>query len=68
MITCIVQQGNIKSILKALVDTGATGIGYIHRDLARNLNLRQDPLPYVIYPTGFTGTVLDGGEVLTPSP
>ena len=45
------------------MDTGATGIGYIHRDLARNLNLCQDPLPYVIYPTGFTGTVLDGGEV-----
>jgi predicted aspartyl protease len=63
VIPCTVQQGNTRSNLKALVDTGATGIGYIHRDLARNLNLRQTLLPYVIYPTGFTGTVLDGGEV-----
>jgi hypothetical protein len=62
-IPCTIQQGSIKGGLKALVDTGATGIGYIHRDLAREMKLIQDPLPYVIYPTGFTGTVLDGGEV-----
>jgi hypothetical protein len=63
VIPCTVQQGNTRSNLKALVNTRATSIRYIHRDLARNLNLRQTLLPYVIYPTGFTRTVLDGGEV-----
>jgi hypothetical protein len=63
VIPCTVKQGNAKSNLKALVNTRATGIRYIHRDLARKLNFRQDPLPYVIYPTRFTRTVLNGREV-----
>ncbi|KAF2203566.1 hypothetical protein GQ43DRAFT_356008, partial [Delitschia confertaspora ATCC 74209] len=47
----------------ALIDTGATGIGYISKELARNLKLCLTALPHMIYPTGFTGTPLKGGEI-----
>jgi hypothetical protein len=63
VITCIVQQSNIKSIGKTLVDSRATKIKYILGDLACSLSLREKPLPYIIYPTVFTGTVLDSEEV-----
>ena len=57
-IPCIIQQGGAKQSVTALVDTGATGLGFIHRDLARNLKLRLQSLPYEIQPTGFNGKQL----------
>jgi len=57
------RQGSSQIDVRALIDTGATGAGYIHRSLARKWNLRLDPLPNVLRPTGFNGKELKGGTI-----
>lgn len=57
------QQGSTRLDARALIDSGATGIGYIHRSLARAWNLHLDPLPIVLRPTGFNGKPLKGGKI-----
>jgi hypothetical protein len=46
-----------------LIDTGATGMGFIHRSLVRKWKLRLDPLPTVLHSKGFNGTYLEGGHI-----
>jgi len=58
-----IQQDAVSADLITLVDSGATGIGYINRSLALKLNLCQTPLKHTIYPTGFNGKQLEGGSI-----
>lgn len=46
-----------------LVDTGATGYGFIHRSLARKWKLRLTRLPTVLHSKGFNGNYLEGGHI-----
>ena len=46
-----------------MIDTGATGRGYINRPLARKLKLRLTPLAWPLKPTGFNGKQLEGGTI-----
>jgi hypothetical protein len=49
--------------LRTLIDSGANRIGYINRDLARNLKLCLTLLTRTIHPTRFNGKQLEGGSI-----
>jgi hypothetical protein len=53
----------VTASLQTLIDLGANGIGYINRDLARNLKLCLTPLTCTIHPIGFNGKQLEGGSI-----
>ena len=63
LIPCTLRQGSTSAQATALVDTGATGCGYINRDLAHNLNLVLTPLKRPIIPYGFDGKELENGTI-----
>lgn len=45
---CTIRQDTFTNEVLYLVDTGATGYGFIHRDLARKWKLRLTPLSTVL--------------------
>ena len=47
------KQGTVTTTVRALVDLGANGIGYVNRHLARQINLILKPLVQTIYPTKY---------------